>query len=292
MNPAIPINDRPRRAKCFTVFPTDEIADFQANTAEEIGVVMQMRWYAWHNNGIENTPENLQRLRRKLGISGQKFRKLWPYLSHFFVENCGFLYYSPDERRRQEAEERSAKLQEAGRKGAERRWESRETVPKSDDGQAIPESMPSYPNLANPSIRETVLPFGDPTNTGGGPAAASDVPVEEQAQQQAAGSPPDLEVLARAVSDEDYQQLAMRSIELGMQAPDRQTSVKILQKFPNTHPNAFPLFKGQRSPGLWLHKHQIDMELEIQRQKSERKPPTLGELAREIDRRRAALNSA
>jgi uncharacterized protein YdaU (DUF1376 family) len=285
MTPTV-INDRPRRAKCFTVFPTDEIADFQANTAEEIGVVMQMRWHAWHNGGIENTEENLQRLRRKLGISGQKFRKLWPYLQKFFVENNGFLHYSPDERRRQESEERAAKLHEAGKKGAEIRWESRHSVPKTDDSHPILKTMPSYPNLPNPiqTLQES-MPFEESINTGGAAAAAAFSAPEQAA---AAGPAPGIENLARVVSDQDFQDLARRSIELGMQAPDRSTTVKILQKFPSISPRNFPRFKGQKSPGLWLHKEQQDLETEMTRQEHypDRKP-TAVEMAREIDKRRA-----
>lgn len=134
---SLPQTDAPSRPKAtknrpLSSFPADEMADFQGCTSEEIGLLMQLRWHAWYHGGIENTEENLFRLRKSFGISAQKFRKKLPFLLTFFSETDGFLRFTADESRRIEADERSSKLQEAGKKGGENSWNSRRGVPKTD----------------------------------------------------------------------------------------------------------------------------------------------------------------
>lgn len=120
-------------------------------------------------------------------------------------------------------------------------------------------------------------------NTKGGPAAAT------VQREEAAAAPPDLQSLSRAVSDSDFESLAMCCINMGIPAPDQSMAIRILQRFPKIPPDKFPLFNGQKSSGLWLHKNQIDMDLEITRQ-GQRKPngsedPVLRQWARDIDRK-------
>lgn len=263
------------RSRSIQLFPSDELTDFStfALTNEQIGVLMKLRLCCWHRGGLPNTEESLMKTRKQLlGISPRKWIKFWPILSAFFTEIDGFLFFSADESKRLESEEHHSKLKQAGRKGAESRWNNKQNVPETNDGQAILPNMAPYPSHPFPS--ETVA------NTKGGPAAAT------EQTEPAAAAPPDLQNLSRAVTDSDFQAIAMRAINLGLPAPDRGTAAKILQRFPNIPPHKFPLFQGQRSSGLWLHKHQIDMELEMTRQETQRKPTAL-EMAREIDKRRA-----
>jgi hypothetical protein len=138
---------RPKtRTRSIQVFPSDEIADFQGCTAEEIGLLMQLRWHAWYHGGIENTEENLFRLRKSFGVSAQKFRKKLEFLMRFFTEIDGFLFFTADEKRRLGAEELSAKLQEAGKKGGQNSWNARRGVPKTDVSLASA-TNPTQPNL-------------------------------------------------------------------------------------------------------------------------------------------------
>lgn len=271
---------RPKsRSRSIQLFPSDELADLAtfSLTNEQIGVLMKLRLCCWHRGGLPNTEESLSKTRKQLlGISPRKWAKFWPILSVFFTEIDGFLFFSADETRRKESEERIAKLQEAGRKGGKSSWGRKQHVPEMDTSHPMFSEQATYPSHPFPSETEA--------NTKGGPAAAT-----VQDQEVAAAGPPDLQNLARAVTDSDFEALAMRSINLGLPAPDRGMAAKILKRFPNIAPHKFPLFHGQRSSGLWLHKHQIDMELEITRQET-KKPvssddPVLREWARDIDRR-------
>lgn len=283
---SVPQTDSPSRAKSrarsIQLFPSDELADLAtfSLTNEQIGVLMKLRLCCWHRGGLPNTEESLMKTRKQLlGISPRKWAKFWPILSVFFIEIDGFLFFSADESRRRESEEHISKLKEAGRKGAETRWNSSQKQAETVDGQAILPTMAPFPSLPFPSETEA--------NTRGGAAAAT----VQATEATAAGPPPGLQNLSRAVSDSDYQAIATRSLELGLQAPDRITAVKILQRFPNIPPHKFPLFKGQNSPGLWLFKGQIDIELEIARQENPPKKPSssedpvLRQWAREIDRK-------
>lgn len=129
---------RPKPTKSpLTIFPADMMAELRECRPEEVGLLMQLRAHAWYHGGVENSEQTLLRLFKSFQVSAQKFRKLWPFLSTFFTEIDGFLFYTSDEERRIEAEERTSKLQESGRKGAETRW-NRSTKPSvNTDGVAI-----------------------------------------------------------------------------------------------------------------------------------------------------------
>lgn len=286
-------------AAWMTAFPTDEIAHFQACTCEQIGFIMQMRWYSWVNDGIPNEEGFLKQFAKRCGISKYKFtRVVWPFVKNFFTEVGGYMYYGRDEERRIEAEDKSAKLKEAGKKGAESRW--MELRRRSEDrpiiahGQAIATALPTTSTTTA-------------TSNGGGAAAASyQSPPQAElfSQEAAAGPPPDgtqIQNLARAVTDTDYESLCVRAVELGLSAPDRMTAIKILQRFPNIHPSELPKFPSQTSTGLWLHKSPQNVELEIARQQHPelvpRKPTAREEqdqrlLARAMERDRQAGRSA
>ena len=138
---------RPKtRTRSIQVFPSDEIADFQGCTAEEIGLLMQLRWHAWYHGGIENTEENLFRLRKSFGVSAQKFRKKLDFLLKFFTEIDGFLFFTADEKRRIGAEQLTANLQKGGQKRAEQMWGQRKQVSENGTSSAIA-STPSQSNL-------------------------------------------------------------------------------------------------------------------------------------------------
>ena len=84
-------SSRPKtRTRSIQVFPSDEIADFQGCTAEEIGLLMQLRWHAWYHGGIENTEDNLFRLRKSFGVSAQKFKKKTRFFVEVFYRNRRF----------------------------------------------------------------------------------------------------------------------------------------------------------------------------------------------------------
>ena len=113
---------RPKPTKSLTISPADEIADFQGCTPEEIGVLMRLRWYSWHHGGIEASEEALFRLRRNIGVSAQKFRKMLPFLLSFFTENLGILHFTADEDQRRSEVEHVENISDVRRKAANIRW--------------------------------------------------------------------------------------------------------------------------------------------------------------------------
>jgi hypothetical protein len=257
--PIVPQSEPASRAKTrprsFQVFPADELADFMSCTPEQLGVLMRLRWYAWYHDGLPNSEELLLQLRKSFGVSAQKFRKFWPFLSTFFTETSGILRFSADESRRQEMEERTAKQQEAGKKRAEQMWGNRGSVPKTNDSLAIA----SYPPLPVPPLQEEVS-----TNV--------DLPPATDQQQPAGEMDRDIESLQTAVG-EQWHVLVARAVNLGLQAPDKATAIRILKRFPDIPPDSFPLLPGQKSSALWLHKDPMDLELEIRRQRETNRKP-------------------
>jgi hypothetical protein len=158
--PIIPQSEPSSRPKSHTrsiqIFPSDELTDFSTFglTNEQIGVLIKLRLCAWHRGGIPNTEESLNQIRKQLlQISPRKFAKIWPILAVFFTEIAGFLLFSADEDRRVESELRSVKLQEAGRKGGQKTWGRKSSVPETDASLAMFSKIapiPSHPNLTNP----------------------------------------------------------------------------------------------------------------------------------------------
>lgn len=101
-----------------------------------------------------------------------------------------------------------------------------------------------------------------------------------------------------AITDTEHEAIATRSAELGMQAPDRKTAAAILRRHPTIPVSKFPRFPNQNSPGLWLHKTSLDLQLEIARQaatpparkksRAEEADDRLRALGRELDRKAAS----
>lgn len=295
--PIVPQSDSPSRTKSIPRFPKDELTGPLALLSPEARcLVNDLRDWAAANDGIEPTEDAVLLIARRLGFSRAKFFKLWAVTHRFFAildakpdAQTLRLTYVGDQNCSTESSElvlpqrvKSEQHQAAART----RWmrthatthsgthaEMDATHGKTHEFSPTPPSEASEAFSSSPedSLKE-------------GPAAASEA--SSRGEAAAAGPPPGLQNLSRAVSDEDYQAIAMRSIELGMQAPDRVTAVRILQRFPKIPTHKFPLFKGQKSPGLWLYKHPIDMELEIARQETQRKPTAM-EWAIELDKRRA-----
>lgn len=254
---------RPKnRSKSIQLFPSDELADLAtfALTNEQIGVLMKLRLCCWHRGGLPNTEESLSKTRKQLlGISPRKWMKFWPILSVFFTEIDGFLFFSADESRRQEQLEHSSKLQAAGKKGAESRWNNKHNVSETDDGQAILSEMAPYPSLPIPTPQEAG-------------SSNVDLPPATNQQQPAGEIDRNIESLQTAVG-EQWHVLVNRAVQLGLQAPDKATAIRILKKFPDIPPDSFPLLPGQKSSALWLHKEPMDLELEIRRQRETSRRP-------------------
>jgi hypothetical protein len=147
---------RPRPIKSLTIYPADEIADFQGCTPEEFWVLLRLRWYAWHHGGIEASEETLFRLRRNLGVSAKKFRKMLPFVLSFFTENSGFLHFTADEDQRRSDVERVENISDVRRKAANSRWARAMQNgvlhnANADAKQFLHDSAPSFPPSHSPS---------------------------------------------------------------------------------------------------------------------------------------------
>ena len=91
-------------------------------TNEEIGVYFRLLLSEWVNGSLPNDPKKLAKIVR---ISTKKFQKLFPSIQHKFNKNGdGTIYNQRMEDERQSQLNYTKFQQEAGRKGAAKRWEN------------------------------------------------------------------------------------------------------------------------------------------------------------------------
>lgn len=70
---------------------------FLAFKPDQIGIVMQFRWYALHNGGIPANLTALRSLARQFGLTHHKFSKYWPDIARkCFTERDGLLFFTRD----------------------------------------------------------------------------------------------------------------------------------------------------------------------------------------------------
>ncbi len=230
-------------------FPGDEIADFRANTCEEIGFIMQLRWFAWRNDGIPTDENFLFRLGKQLGLTRNRFKKLYESVQNHFVFVQDRIRYRQDEPRRIETEEQTAKLQESGRKGAEIRWANNERrlrfVPKAD--VAPLENSDGYHLHLHSPVE--AINGGEPPPP---PPTPSKVEEEVPAPQNE----------SQNLTNEEYQAFVVHCAEVrspdgqqGLGVPGRKLCQRLRAKFPRMTVaeiiKILPKFDGQTSPGMW-----------------------------------------
>jgi|ETNmetMinimDraft_35_1059890.scaffolds.fasta_scaffold07346_4 uncharacterized protein YdaU (DUF1376 family) len=109
-------------APSFQWYPKDFLADpdvMQMNFAQK-GAYIVLISYQWLNDGL---PKNTSYIRNLLGGT-PKWKQLWDGVKHKFVEIDGKLYNKRLYKERQKQIEHRETASKAGKKGAEKRWQS------------------------------------------------------------------------------------------------------------------------------------------------------------------------
>lgn len=172
--------------------------------------------------------------------------------------------------------EKSAKLSEAGKKGAETVWGRRaqnEANKRSNRAMATPyaeamdfdhvkdsqsevgkDGLP--PTIYQSHITEEVPP---PQETLGAGAR----------EEEVVASPP----YENHISDVEYQAFCVHCAELGFDVPGRPLALRIARKYRGIPLNTLPKFATQKGPGLWnddsITRQQIEMEIARQKHAAE-----------------------
>ena len=109
-------------APSFQWYPKDFLSDpdvMQMNFAQK-GAYIVLISYQWLNDGL---PKNTSYIRNLLGGT-PKWKQLWDGVKHKFVEIDGKLYNKRLYKERQKQIQHRKQASNAGRKGAEKRWQS------------------------------------------------------------------------------------------------------------------------------------------------------------------------
>lgn len=257
--------------------------DLLGLNCECFGFVQRLRDLAWANFGLPTSEEKLMEIGLSFRFSRYKFKKYWNDLKNFFTEKDGRLYFTRDLEHREAALEKSSKLQESGKLGAEIRKQRngyhRPSVPKVGHGQAIlfdgnqqPHPDPDFYN-----------PIEEVTST----ATTTEYPQTPMAAE-AEVSPPVLvnngngNAVTRSLSDEDYQIFIRHCETTQLQIPSRTLCQRIRDKFPDLECfeiMAFlPRLSNQQSPALWAALTAEQLMLESQRSSPGGRKPTAREI--------------
>jgi hypothetical protein len=239
--------------------------DLLGLNCECFGFVQRLRDLAWANFGLPMSEEKLMEIGLSFRFSRYKFRKYWSELKNFFTEKDGRLYFTRDLEHSEAAIEKSAKLQESGKLGAEIRKQrngyQRASVPKVGHGQAIlfdgnQDPDPDIEEHLPPPPTETRPVVDDRATAGGGGE------VEKIIQTgNGMGTP-----------EADHRAILEHCHRLGIPAPSRTLSIELRAKFPGW-PIAqvlqnLPRFENQTSPGLWRGMGPESLRAEAERQKN------------------------
>jgi hypothetical protein len=243
--------------------------DLQSLNCECFGFIQRLRDHAWANFGIPANEEKVMELGLAFRFSRYKFRKYWNELKKFFTEIDGRLFFTRDLEHRDAAVEKSSKLQESGRLGAEirknRNGYSRSSVPKMGHGQAILFDGNLHPD---PDI-QTPIP----------PPAEECRPVVEA--REAAGGGGEVEkIIANGNGmknlEAEHRAISEHCHRIGIPAPSPVLSSQLRAKFPGIPISEvlqnLPRFDGQTSPGLWRDLGPESLKAEAQRQKNPVQP--------------------
>lgn len=263
-------------------FPKDEFGGEQSLlTCEEYGFFTRLRDFCWENDGLLFDEKILQRFAKAQKLSPYKFKKVWQVVENFFQIIDGKLRYVDDERRRLSLVERQTKCKISGLKGAESRWKKQLPLemPREDftDGDRHSEKVAvAIENYGNPD------PYPDPyTHNEAPPPASSTEGLPRLVPEAGGGGPPydegpETDQALPDVSTHFFQRMVVYCASNNIPTPDRRFCAELVARFPNRQdPQLYPVFYGQKSPGLWLKKtnSELDNELISQANQPERKPP-------------------
>tara|TARA_R110002020_G_scaffold204521_8_gene408633 strand:+ start:327 stop:1091 length:765 start_codon:yes stop_codon:yes gene_type:complete len=140
-------------APSFQWYPKDFLSDpdvMQMNFAQK-GAYIVLISYQWLNDGL---PKNTSYIRNLLGGT-PKWKQLWDGVKHKFVEIDGKLYNKRLYKERQKQIEHRKTASEAGKKGAEKRWQSHShpiDSPMAKNGSSSSTSSSTSTAIENPPL--------------------------------------------------------------------------------------------------------------------------------------------
>lgn len=143
----------------FQYYPADLISDPKVMfwDMERVGCYWQMVTYLWLNGGKAELNSVdfciLFRVKRKL-----RAQKLWDNIKHKFDIQDGIITHKRVAKEMQKQQESRVRRQKAGRKGAEKRWQSQENA----NGKAIKKDMAKNGPSSSTSTSTSVNPYSPP----------------------------------------------------------------------------------------------------------------------------------
>lgn len=103
----------------FQFYPRDWVMSTRVMTPEQRGVYMDLLCFAWDANGLPDEPREMAAM---VGISAQKFARIWAVIGGKFVQGEDGRWRNPrQEKQRDELEELREKRRRAGQASAEQR---------------------------------------------------------------------------------------------------------------------------------------------------------------------------
>lgn len=284
-------------------FPKDELSDCTlVLTGDQYMLLQRFRDWSFINGGIPAEETVMVRLANRLcGFSRYKFRKNWPMIESFFEEIAVSLEQGPlktfakffvhpeDEEKRQHRLQLVSKRKLSGALGGTTRWTSENPVCQSTgeetEAQGIANAIAKFSPTATATTTATITESSyedlskhhPPAAAAAGAAAAGgefqQKPVEptpEAVSNQPPQAQMELIPVPKPLTDQEFQAIAQRAIDLGLAAPTRAKAEKLRKIFADRPVEQIMQllvrWEGQNSIGLWFHKSLMDFELEARRQ--------------------------
>src|SRR5262245_10608499 len=162
------------KAPAFQFYPTDLLADenFVLMSLEARGAYITLLCYCWREGSI---PAEMNRMGRLCGIDGSAMAQLWTELCLCFSEQDGRCINTWIERVRLKQIEHRKERQEAGKKGAQSRWEE---VKSLDTEELTPNSSANSSAIGQTQVE----PMANDASSSSSSSSSSDISTTERAR--------------------------------------------------------------------------------------------------------------